>query len=152
MTDWKPKFKVGDTVRSTRTGQKLIVPIEYNERPEFISAKELNTDRYLTFSFKHFEHNMERFGFDTEAESPVTPTPPTPSVPTPTKPNYYRFEVRGVAVDIIDVIQGLGLGCEAGNVYKYLARAGKKDASKHIEDLEKAREWLDRLIEYRRRS
>lgn len=74
------------------------------------------------------------------------------STPSATQPNYYRFDAKGVSLDIIDVIQGLGLGCEAGNVYKYLARAGKKDASKHIEDLEKAREWLDRLIEYRRRS
>ena len=33
-----------------------------------------------------------------------------------------------------------------GNVIKYIARAGKKDPAKEIEDLEKARVYLDRRI------
>lgn len=35
----------------------------------------------------------------------------------------------------------------AGNVVKYVCRAGRKDPDKHIEDLEKARWYLDREIE-----
>jgi hypothetical protein len=33
-----------------------------------------------------------------------------------------------------------------GNVIKYIARAGKKDASKEIEDLQKAEVYLNRRI------
>lgn len=34
----------------------------------------------------------------------------------------------------------------AGNVVKYVCRAGRKDPDKHVEDLEKARWYLDREI------
>jgi hypothetical protein len=139
MTDWKPKFKVGDVV-VTDMGFCYAAPQAYVDGATSFTVTDISTDS---------EWNTTREIF--ESLKPLTEYL-APSTPTPTKPDYYRFEARGVPVDIIDVIQGLGLGCEAGNVYKYLARAGKKDASKHIEDLEKAREWLDRLIEYRRRS
>ena len=142
MTDWKPKFKVGDVVVSANSGRRYWVPIDYMLGTANFWAWSLDKANPSLFGRSQFDESMS-----------IVDTPePAPSATTPTKPNYYRFEVRGVPVDIIDVIQGLGLGCEAGNVYKYLARAGKKDASKHIEDLEKAREWLDRLIEYRHRS
>lgn len=66
-----------------------------------------------------------------------------------TKPNYYRFSIRGQSIDVTDVIQALDLGFEAGNVVKYIARAGRKDAKTEVEDLKKAREYIDRLIEFR---
>jgi len=65
------------------------------------------------------------------------------------KPNYYQFTVRGHTLDVTDMIQALNLGFEAGNVVKYIARAGRKDATKEIEDLKKAREYIDRLIAFR---
>ena len=65
------------------------------------------------------------------------------------KPNYYQFTVRGHTLDVTDMIQALNLGFEAGNVIKYIARAGRKDATKEIEDLKKAREYIDRLIAFR---
>lgn len=48
--------------------------------------------------------------------------------------------------EVIDVIEDWGLGFHLGNTVKYIARAGKKDPSKTIEDLEKARWYLDRCI------
>lgn len=48
----------------------------------------------------------------------------------------------------IDVIEAWGLGFHLGNVLKYIARAGRKGPA--IEDLEKARWYLDREIERRR--
>lgn len=50
--------------------------------------------------------------------------------------------------EVIDVIedQGWGEGFNRGNALKYIMRAKHKDASKEIEDLEKARWYIDREI------
>lgn len=40
--------------------------------------------------------------------------------------------------EVIKVIRAWRLGFALGNAVKYIGRAGKKDASKTIEDLEKA--------------
>ncbi len=50
-------------------------------------------------------------------------------------------------IEVIEFIEDKRLGFCLGNSVKYIARAGKKDPSKHIEDLEKARWYLDREIE-----
>jgi len=50
-------------------------------------------------------------------------------------------------IEVIEFIEDKKLGFCLGNSVKYIARAGKKDPSKHIEDLEKARWYLDREIE-----
>lgn len=52
-------------------------------------------------------------------------------------------------IEVIEFIedQGWGLAFCLGNATKYIARAGKKDASKIIEDLEKADWYLKRAIE-----
>lgn len=46
--------------------------------------------------------------------------------------------------EAIKVIEAWGLGFHLGNAVKYIARAGKKGAA--LEDLKKARWYLDRLI------
>lgn len=50
-------------------------------------------------------------------------------------------------IEVIDAIEDWALGFNAGNAVKYVARAGKKDPAKLVEDLEKARWYLDREIE-----
>lgn len=50
-------------------------------------------------------------------------------------------------IEVIDYIEDQQLGFHLGNVVKYISRAGKKDAAKTVEDLEKARWYLDRYIE-----
>ena len=51
-------------------------------------------------------------------------------------------------VECIDAIEAAGYGPEfcRGSAIKYLWRAGKKDPSKELEDLQKARWYLDREI------
>ena len=49
-------------------------------------------------------------------------------------------------IEVIDFIEDKGLNFHKGNVVKYVARAGKKDPSKEIEDLEKALWYLNREI------
>lgn len=48
--------------------------------------------------------------------------------------------------EAIKVIEAWGLGFCLGNTVKYIARAGRKDPAKEVEDLEKARFYLDRRI------
>lgn len=48
--------------------------------------------------------------------------------------------------EVIKAITAWGLGFDLGNVTKYVARAGKKDPTKELEDLRKARFYLDHRI------
>jgi hypothetical protein len=48
-------------------------------------------------------------------------------------------------IEVIDAIEDWNLGFHAGNVIKYVARYRHKE--KPIQDLEKARWYLDRLIQ-----
>ena len=50
-------------------------------------------------------------------------------------------------IEVIDFIEDKKLGFHLGNTVKYICRAGKKDPSKEVEDLEKARWYLDRKIQ-----
>ena len=48
--------------------------------------------------------------------------------------------------ETINVIEAWNLDFHLGNAVKYISRAGKKDKSKTIEDLEKAIWYLERKI------
>jgi hypothetical protein len=48
--------------------------------------------------------------------------------------------------ETIKVIEAWGLDFHLGNAVKYISRAGKKDAAKQLEDLKKARWYIDREI------
>lgn len=49
--------------------------------------------------------------------------------------------------EAIKVIEAWKLGFSLGNAVKYISRAGKKDGSPVLEDLKKARWYLDREIQ-----
>lgn len=57
--------------------------------------------------------------------------------------HYNAFPVKPPG-EVIDVIEAWGLPYHLGNVVKYIARANLK--GKYIEDLKKARWYLDRYI------
>ena len=57
-------------------------------------------------------------------------------------PNHYA---HGRKYEPIDVIEDWQLGFHLGNTVKYIARAGRKDDM--VQDLEKARWYLDRKIQ-----
>lgn len=50
-------------------------------------------------------------------------------------------------IEVIEFIEDQNLGFHLGNVIKYICRAGKKDPSKTVEDLEKAKWYLERKLE-----
>lgn len=49
-------------------------------------------------------------------------------------------------IEVIDFIEDKKLGFCLGNAIKYISRAGKKDPTKEVEDLKKARWYIDRRI------
>ena len=49
-------------------------------------------------------------------------------------------------IEVIDFIEDKNLGFCLGNAIKYIARAGKKDPTKEIEDLNKAKWYIERRI------
>lgn len=49
-------------------------------------------------------------------------------------------------IEVIDFIEDKKLGYHLGNAVKYIARAGKKDPDKYVEDLQKAVWYLEREI------
>ena len=57
-------------------------------------------------------------------------------------PKYYKGKV-----EVIDAIEAWGLNFHRGNAVKYIARAGKKDPTKEIEDLKKAEWYIHREIQ-----
>lgn len=60
------------------------------------------------------------------------------------KPSYY-----GSGIDVIEFCLRNNLTFMQGNVIKYVTRYKSKNG---IEDLEKAKEYIDRLIEFEKRS
>ena len=50
-------------------------------------------------------------------------------------------------IEVIEFIEDKKLGFHLGNAVKYIARAGKKDPNKTIQDLEKAIWYINRQIE-----
>ena len=50
-------------------------------------------------------------------------------------------------IEVIEIIEDQRLGFHLGNAVKYILRAGKKDPTKTIEDLQKAKWYLERKTE-----
>lgn len=50
-------------------------------------------------------------------------------------------------IEVIEAIEDWGLQYHRGTAVKYIARAGRKDASKEVEDLQKAIWYLNREVQ-----
>jgi hypothetical protein len=61
-------------------------------------------------------------------------------------PSHYTLG----GIEVIDAIEAWGLDFHLGNVVKYVARSGHKD--RFLEDLKKARWYLDRRIDREERG
>ncbi len=59
-------------------------------------------------------------------------------------PDHY---LKDTGHEVIDVIDAWNLDFKLGNAVKYIARAGKKDKSKTIQDLKKAVWYIEHYIE-----
>lgn len=70
----------------------------------------------------------------------MTNPPAAPHDPVE-RPHHYTFG----PIEVIDAIEAWQLGFHLGNVVKYVARAARK--GRYLEDLRKARWYLDREIQ-----
>lgn len=68
-------------------------------------------------------------------------------MPQPNDPVNRPSHYTSGKIEVIDFIEDQQLDFCLGNTVKYVARAGKKDPNKTVEDLEKARWYLNRAIE-----
>lgn len=59
-------------------------------------------------------------------------------------PNHYGGDN---VYETIKVIEAWGLDFHLGNTVKYISRSGKKNPEKEIEDLQKAKWYLERKLE-----
>jgi hypothetical protein len=75
--------------------------------------------------------------------NPVILSPKAPTEFTPIRPAHYESG----KISPLDFIEDKGLNFHLGNALKYIVRAGKKDPSKLVEDLDKAVFYLQRHIE-----
>lgn len=73
----------------------------------------------------------------------LKPDAPCAVDPAVRKPSHYEFS----KFRPIKVIRAWGLNFNLGSAVKYIVRAGKKDPTKHVQDLEKAVEYLLSEIE-----
>lgn len=87
------------------------------------------TDSYLRNRHVEYIHALETATLDTDGDSVNHPS------------HYTAYK----GIEIIDLTEQMNF-CR-GNAVKYIARAGLKDPNKEIEDLEKARWYINREIE-----
>ena len=62
------------------------------------------------------------------------------------KPDYYKFTVKGVEMDVMDVARAMNLPFTLSLAMKYFRKKG--DWKKQISDLEKCIESVGREIEF----
>jgi hypothetical protein len=60
-------------------------------------------------------------------------------------PQHYGGEEN--PYEVIKVIEATEMDFHLGNAYKYIARAGKKETDKEIQDLKKAIWYIERKIQ-----
>lgn len=75
----------------------------------------------------------------------LTHVPDVPHV-APDAVNHPQHYGGDTTYEVIKVITAWNLGFDLGNVTKYVARAGKKDPAKELEDLRKASFYLNHRI------
>ena len=61
--------------------------------------------------------------------------------------NHPSHYLKNSGHEVIDVINAWNLNFELGNAVKYIARAGKKDPKKIMEDLNKAKWYIQHQID-----
>lgn len=61
------------------------------------------------------------------------------------RPDHYGG--KNNVYEVFKVIDAWGVGFYLGNALKYICRAGKKDPAKEVEDLVKARTYINARLE-----
>ena len=162
MDFWK--YNIGDEITTTTSTYRIIdrnVWLNYDE--ELISAHERSRVKYLLWDRKGGDvTEMNECNIDRLLEHPgatiktnvantlnITVKKNNTNVPKQTNeksdavnhPSYYQGKI-----EVIDFIEDKGLGFNLGNCVKYISRCHLKHKDNPVEDLKKARWYLDREI------
>ena len=122
----KMKYNVGDEIRFNGTVYKIINVVDGN----YVIRDEIS----------RLDFNIPCQTIDIHAIAIKKPVE-KPKESAVNHPSYYQGKI-----EVIDFIEDKHLGFNLGNCIKYIARAGKKSPEKLVEDLKKARWYLDREI------
>ncbi|WP_303104126.1 DUF3310 domain-containing protein [uncultured Mitsuokella sp.] len=144
-------FEVGDRVRVVQQPKTLIdrpapVLYKYIGRPGEVTERV--SDWIYAVKFDDMEDDLLLADTDLEpagngdAEREDTDKMEDQNNDVIEHPSHYTQ-----GIECMDYIESHKLNYARGNIIKYVTRAGLKDASKEVEDLEKARWYLDREIE-----
>ena len=124
------KYNVGDEIRFNGTVYRILNVVD---------------DNYVIRDYlSRMDFNIPCPTIDTHAipiKKPTEKPKEKPKDPAVDHPSYYQGKI-----EVIDFIEDKKLGFNLGNCVKYISRAGKKNPDKLIEDLKKARWYLDREI------
>ena len=136
MTD----FKVGDKVRTVGSAWP---PKWLGAEGEIAGHFENGTPKFRAHGSEYIWGITDNWGAELVQAVNVAQEE-TNEVPADAiNPAHYQGFSNGAQV--VDITEHLSF-C-AGNAIKYLARAGKKDPAKHVEDLEKAAWFVQREIQ-----
>ena len=146
------KYKAGDKVRvrkdleqSKSYGGVMVIDEMEELRGKFVTIEEC-FDWCNVYRIKDDggDYNWTDEMFEGIAEEPLreVPTKDTTINDAVSHPSHYTDG----KIEVIEFIQDKKLDFARGNVIKYIARAGKKDKSKELEDLKKARQYCDFAI------
>lgn len=100
-----------------------------------------DSENSYTFCFK-MAQNLFKKGWHTKTDEPLKQKFST-EYDTVNHPSHYTDG----KIEVIDFIEDKGLNFHRGNAVKYIARAGKKNPAKEVEDLKKAVWYLNREIQ-----
>ena len=67
--------------------------------------------------------------------------------------NKYQRDIKGVTIDVYDVLEHYNVTCQAtGHAIKKLMMAGRRGAKSTLQDLEEAKQAIERAIELQKES
>lgn len=134
------KFKVGDRVMHKPTGYLGTVARMLKANEALVQWDNGANLRHETRFLEHIDPQPEETRSTSGSGAEKGANLDSESV---NHPAHYGGDTT---YEVIKVITAWGLGFDLGNVTKYVARAGKKDPTKELEDLRKARFYLDHRI------
>ena len=135
-------MKIGDRVRVKITDEEGIIEKisytqEYPYKVRFFDSSWRYKPRDLE-AITSFEEKIEVETVFGPLATEITEVP----VDVVNRPSHYN---QG-SIETIEAIEDWNLGYHLGNALKYVCRAGKKDPSKEVEDLNKAIWYINRKI------
>jgi hypothetical protein len=131
--DYNEKFTAGDHIKVTSGVYEGLAGMVVGIWPDSIFPYEVELDDAVdmkTWCFHETELALDYPELITEADDV-------------NHPSHYA-EGFSNGAEVIDITENLNFN--RGNAVKYLARAGKKDPSKEMQDLMKARFYIEREI------